>query len=226
MKKFILMDVEGTTTSIDFVHEVLFAYAQEKMSSFVNSHHRETKVKEALNLLVDTIIDEEGYNPDLKSQIETLLDWIRVDRKHPALKTIQGFIWQQGYESGEIKGHVYADVLPALKRWQAAKLGLGIYSSGSVLAQKLLFKHSTAGDLTSYFSAHFDTAVGHKREAQSYLKIAAELKLKTTEILFLSDIAEELEAAAEVGYEVIQLCRSDSNNDSPYREESSFATID
>lgn len=226
MKKFILMDVEGTTTSIDFVHQVLFPYAEQKLSAYVQSHHQEKNVKDALNLLIDTVIDEEGHNPDLKAQIETLLDWIRADRKHPALKTIQGFIWQHGYECGEIKGHVYPDVPLALKRWQAAKLGLGIYSSGSVLAQKLLFKHSIAGDLTSYFSAHFDTAVGPKRETSSYSAIAELLTLEPSEILFLSDIAEELEAASEVGYEVIQLSRAGSDNDSPYREEDSFAAID
>lgn len=198
--KYILMDVEGTTTSIRFVHDVLFPYSFDKMDDYVKSH------------------------PDVGVTSEQLKAWIKEDKKEPLLKKIQGEIWQQGYESGELKGHLYADVPKAFSRWLKQGLKLAIYSSGSLLAQKLLFKHSEFGDLDQYISANFDTRIGHKREAPSYSAIAAELKVQASDILFLSDISEELMAAKASGLQVKQLCR-DGMIDSPFEKVSDFDNI-
>lgn len=198
--KYILMDVEGTTTSIRFVHDVLFPYSFKKMDDYVKNH------------------------PDLGVTSEQLKAWIKEDKKEPLLKKIQGEIWQQGYESGELKGHLYSDVPKAFERWLKQGLKLAIYSSGSVLAQKLLFKHSEFGDLDQYISANFDTRIGHKREAPSYEAIATELKVGPDDILFLSDISEELMAAKASGFQVKQLCR-DGMLDSPFEKVSDFDNI-
>jgi enolase-phosphatase E1 len=184
--EFILMDIEGTTSSIDFVHQELFPYSYERMDNYLKDH------------------------PEIKAEPALLKQWIKEDKKEPLLKKVQGFIWQEGYEKGEIKGHVYDDVLPSFKLWKKLGLNLGIYSSGSVLAQKLLFKYSKDGDLTPYLSAYFDTQVGAKRETTSYLNIASVLKLKAENIFFLSDIKEELDAAAKAGFKVGQIIRKDN----------------
>lgn len=201
MIKYILMDVEGTTTSIDFVHEVLFPYARAKLQSFINNFE-ELCFEELAEISLEA--NQKLTNTQAAKILETYID---QDIKHTALKSLQGKIWKIGYESGEIKGHIYPDVQKAFKAWTDQGLTLGIYSSGSVLAQKLIFGYSTDGDLTQYLSNHFDTHIGHKREIQSYKNIARELNLEPCEILFLSDIAQELEAASAAGFEVAQLLR-------------------
>lgn len=198
--KFILMDVEGTTTSIRFVHDTLFPYSYKKMDDYLSKH------------------------PELEHSSETFKSWIKADKKEPALKSVQGKIWQEGYENGELKGHIYPDVPKAFKRWLAQGLKLGIYSSGSVLAQKLLFKYSDFGDLDQYISANFDTSIGHKREVQSYANIAQKLQLAPAEILFLSDISEELEAAQKAGFQVKQLVR-DEEVQSDFEKHKDFSEI-
>jgi enolase-phosphatase E1 len=139
--------------------------------------------------------------------VAVLQDWIREDRKHPALKALQGMLWKDGYERGDYRGHVYPDAVDALRRWHADGIPLHVYSSGSVDAQKLLFAHSEAGDLSGLFAGHFDTAVGGKREVGSYLRIAQELGLPPAEILFLSDVVEELDAARLAGMQTMLLDR-------------------
>ncbi len=208
--KFILMDVEGTTTSISFVHEVLFPFSKEKMESFILENLENTEVRSCLDL-VKKDAAQEGLGPlDDKGCIGLLLKWIKEDRKHFALKNLQGLIWEEGYKSGVIKGHVYEDVLPCFKKWKDSGLNLGIYSSGSVKAQHLIFEYSSAGNLRPYLSAHFDTQVGHKREVGSYTNIARELNLAPSDILFLSDIREELDAAKEAGMNTTQLVRDEN----------------
>ena len=207
--KFILMDVEGTTTSISFVHEVLFPYAKEKMAGFIESNLNDPEVRSSLDLVKKDALQEGLGSLDDKACTDLLLKWIAEDRKHFALKTLQGLIWDEGYRSGVIKGHVYDDVLPSFKDWKDKGLTLGIYSSGSVKAQHLIFEFSTAGNLRPYLSAHFDTKVGHKREVESYQNIAKELELEPYEILFLSDIKEELDAARNAGMKTTQLVRDD-----------------
>lgn len=202
MARYILTDIEGTTTSITFVHDVLFPYAKAHLRTWVKAHADEARVQELLagvRAQVQVGTDE--------AAIDQLLAWIDADRKEPALKTIQGWIWADGYASGAYTSHVYPDVLPALKRWQAAGKTLGVYSSGSVEAQDQLFGHTVDGDLRPYFSHYFDTQVGHKREVGSYRNIQQQLGLPAEEILFLSDIPEELDAAAAAGMQVCHLLR-------------------
>jgi len=219
--KAIVLDIEGTTTPINFVHKILFPYSSERLSSYVLSNLELPQVKEALELTQASLPE----TTDVPHLIETLLQWIREDRKHPALKMIQGLIWEEGYIKKEIFGQVYSDVLPAFKTWQSRDLKFGIYSSGSVLAQKLLFKHSEVGDLTSYLSFHFDTAVGGKKEKASYEKMAAQLNLNPADILFLSDIADELSAAKEAGFKVLQIVRPGTVADSRFEVRPNFSEI-
>ncbi|WP_298281039.1 acireductone synthase [Acidocella sp.] len=184
----ILTDIEGTTTPISFVHRVLFPYARARMAGFVASNHP----------ALDDVPEP---------RLETLLGWMDRDEKITALKTIQGIIWAEGYESGALTSEIYEDVPPALRRWARAGLRLYVYSSGSVAAQKLLFGHSSAGDLNGLFQANFDTRVGPKREAASYGAIAKGIGLLAEEVLFLSDVEAELDAAAEAGLRTCQLVR-------------------
>jgi len=217
MPRFILLDIEGTTTDINFVHRVLFPYAAERLTDYVNTHADNAEVQACLQQVKDTVQHEEGRLIDQAGAVETLLHWIRIDCKHGALKELQGLIWKIGFEQGDYQGHVYPDVPPALENWQRESIGLGIYSSGSVQAQRLLFGHSVYGDLTPYFSHYFDTQVGGKQEAASYTTIAQKLQLPSTQILFLSDVVKELDAASQAGFQVTQLLRDeDATLSGPY----------
>jgi enolase-phosphatase E1 len=144
---------------------------------------------------------------DWKSAVPQLLKWIKDDVKHPTLKSLQGMIWKKGFESGEFKSHVYKDVLPQWNIWSKKGLTLGIYSSGSATAQKLFFTHTETGDLLPYLSDHFDLDMGGKREAESYKKIAKKLNLPPKEVLFLSDVPEELAAAKLAGMSAVHIVR-------------------
>jgi len=183
--KAILLDIEGTTSSIAFVTETLFPYARQRIPAWVPMHREE----------IAPIL---GAMPP-GDPVRTLLDWMDVDAKETALKEIQGRIWHEGYAAGDLKGHVYSDTHEALKRWTEAGLQVFIYSSGSVEAQKLIFGHSVAGDLTGYLSGYFDTTTGAKREAESYAKIAQAVNLDPGAILFVSDIQAETDAARAAG---------------------------
>lgn len=184
----ILTDIEGTTSSIAFVTDVLFPYARAHLAEYVAAHPAETAP-----ILAEVAAQEAG------DPLATLLRWIDEDRKATPLKTLQGMIWAEGYGSGALRGHVYPDAVAALRRWHAAGIGLYVFSSGSVQAQKLLFGHSVAGDLTPLFSGYFDTTTGPKRVAASYAKIAAAIDVEPADILFLSDTPEEIAAARESG---------------------------
>lgn len=220
----ILTDIEGTTTSISFVHEVLFPYAYRALPGFLATHSAESAP--FLAQTADTLRTEDGIASPTPAQCEAaLLHWITTDRKHPALKALQGMIWRHGYEQAEYQGHVYDDVLPALQRWQAAGIRMAVYSSGSVAAQHLIFGYSTAGDLRPFFSGWFDTAVGHKRETASYATIARQLQLPAAEILFLSDVAEELDAAQAAGMQTAQLLRDDKATPGNHPGYPDFRTI-
>lgn len=207
MVEFVLMDIEGTTTSIDFVHQTLFPYATTHLSAFVKNHQNEAHISKELEAVKETVLEEANRSIDGGEAIQTLLQWIEADRKHTALKALQGYLWKAGYEQGEYKGHLYEDVLPNWQKWKAKGLELGIYSSGSVNAQKLLFGYSEKGDLTPYLSSYFDTKIGHKREAPSYQNIAKALNKQPQNILFLSDVGQELDAAKLTGMQTIQLVR-------------------
>lgn len=199
----ILTDIEGTTGSISFVKDVLFPYARAALPGFVRDNAGDPQVRE----LLDEVAKDIGAPCDDGVIVETLQGWIDSDRKHTALKELQGLIWQAGYRDGEFTAHIYEDVAPALRDWHAAGHRLAVYSSGSVPAQKLFFGHSDAGDLLPLFDAFFDTRVGHKREVDSYRRIAEELDTPAEEIVFLSDVVEELDAAREAGMHTVLLDR-------------------
>lgn len=207
MIKFILIDIEGTTTDKSFVYETLFPYFKENMVSFMKDNADQTEVSKVLQEVKDTVQKEAGRLLDDEEAIDQLIIWTDTDRKHTALKQLQGMVWKAGYQQGTLKGHVYSDVVPALQKWHRSGIGLGIYSSGSVAAQKLLFQHSIAGDLTPLFSLYFDTHVGHKQEISSYQNIQKQIGLPAEKILFLSDVEGELEAAAQAGMQVKHLVR-------------------
>lgn len=205
--RFVLLDIEGTTTDIHFVHKVLFPYSAQRLPDFVRQHANEPLVREALQSVRETVSQEEGRTLDEAACVQTLLDWITTDRKHTALKQLQGMIWKTGFEQGDYQGHVYDDVMRALQNWQIKGVELGIYSSGSVQAQKLLFSYSKAGDLTRYISRYFDTQMGAKRDVESYRRIVSELDVPPIEVLFLSDVEAELDAARLAGLLAKQIVR-------------------
>jgi enolase-phosphatase E1 len=203
VKATVLTDIEGTTSAISFVKDVLFPYARAALPGFVREHGAEPEVRQWLDRAA---VDAGGVCKD-EVIVEVLQGWIDEDRKHPALKALQGMIWQDGYDGGDYQAHVYPDAAQALRGWHAAGHTLAVYSSGSVPAQKLLFGHSTEGDLSSLFSAWFDTAVGGKRETASYANIVQALGVPARDIVFLSDIVEELDAAREAGLRTVLLDR-------------------
>lgn len=204
--KAIVTDIEGTTSSIDFVHQVLFPYASKHLPDFV----RNNQADPAVMPILDAVRTEGGdTDADTDGVIEILLRWIDEDRKVTALKSLQGLIWKHGYESGNFTGHMYDDAVTNLRAWAAANIDLYVYSSGSVTAQKLLFGYSDAGDLAALFRGYFDTNIGHKRQADSYRNILEDIGLPAAEILFLSDVAEELDAAAAAGMQTFQLVRDE-----------------
>jgi enolase-phosphatase E1 len=205
----ILIDIEGTTSSIDFVTRTLFPYARAALPAYVAAH------AEAVKLLLDEVRASEPGDP-----VETLQRWIDEDRKATPLKTLQGWIWAEGYAAGAFKGHVYPDAAEALRRWHGAGYRLYVYSSGSVEAQKLLFSHNDQGDLSPLFSGWFDTTSGPKREAASYVRIVQAIGEPADAVLFLSDVEAELDAAAAAGVRTLLIDRAGGGG------AASFAEID
>lgn len=223
MKKplWILTDIEGTTTSISFVHDVLFPYARERMGKFLESNSQNENVMRVVSDLKKRL--QLSNMAEVTSVLEA---WMSEDRKETELKALQGILWRDGYEGGDFRGHVYPDVAPALERWRAEGIALAVYSSGSVAAQKLLFGYSEAGDLDGLFDANFDTRIGHKREVSSYQQIAAQLSVSPGEVLFLSDVGAELAAATQSGMLVLQLMRPQNQRDPRFESVESFTEID
>ncbi len=203
MALVILTDIEGATSSIAFVKNTLFPYARRELPRFVRERGNDSRVRHWL----DAVAVENGVMCDDAMIVEVLQGWIDEDRKHTALKALQGMLWEDGYRSGELTAHAYPDAVEALVRWRDAGHRLAVYSSGSVAAQKLFFGNSDAGDLTPLFSAFFDSEVGHKCEAESYRSIAKALKRRPEDILFLSDAIEELDAARDAGMRTVLIDR-------------------
>ncbi|EPF15194.1 MULTISPECIES: acireductone synthase [Cedecea] len=220
MIRAIVTDIEGTTSDIRFVHNILFPYARERLAGYVREHHNE--ISEILNDLRTEINEPQA---DIDRLIETLFSFMDVDRKSTALKALQGLIWRDGYVNGDFTGHLYDDVLPALEAWKQQGVDLYVYSSGSVAAQKLLFGYSDAGDITGLFSGYFDTHVGAKREVQSYRNIAQQTGIAPEALLFLSDIHQELDAAREAGWNTVQLIRGEADEASSHRQVNRFDHI-
>jgi enolase-phosphatase E1 len=223
MIKAVITDIEGTTSSISFVKDELFPYARAKLPGFVRDNLQDSQIRQ---LLADACT-EAGLEFDVDKAIAALINWLDADKKITPLKALQGLIWQAGYEKGEIKGHLYEDAAHQLKRWKTEGYSLYVYSSGSVLAQKLLFGNTAYGDLTPLFSGYFDTNIGGKKEAESYRKISAAIATPPSEIVFLSDIKEELDAAKAAGYHTIWLNRDTVlESGLEHRQVGSFAEID
>lgn len=211
----ILLDIEGTTTPIDFVYQVLFPFARTHVKDYLSRHWTTTGVQEDLaGLRKEQAADtEQGLAPPAinadsdESQLESAVAYVYwlmdQDRKSTPLKSLQGKIWEEGYRSGELLSQVFADVPSAMERWHKQGKRICIYSSGSVLAQKLLFGFTVAGDLTPLVSGYFDTGVGAKMEAESYRRIAAALQVPPEEILFVSDVVAELDAAETAGLQTV-----------------------
>lgn len=203
----ILTDIEGTTSSISFVKDVLFPYARERLPAFIVTHADTPEIQHWLH---EAAREAELVSATEQEMIELLINWIDTDRKSTALKALQGMIWADGYRDTDFKAHIYDDAARRLREWHALGTPLYVYSSGSIPAQKLLFAHTEAGDLSSVFSGFFDTETGHKRERASYQRIAEAIGLPASEILFLSDIAEELDAARAAGMKTTLLARAPS----------------
>lgn len=234
MFKAILLDIEGTTTPIDFVHKTLFPFAKEKIGEYVAENF------DAISLEIELLKKE--YKKDFSDQIygrnfredapETVSDYLKflieIDRKSTPLKSLQGKIWQKGYESGELQSVIFDDVPRAFERWKAEEKRIAIYSSGSVLAQKLIFKYSNSGDLANYLSDYFDTNIGHKRETESYVKIAHALNHPPKRVAFVSDILQELDAAKTAGFQTFLSIREGNapvENQTKHKEIRSFDEI-
>lgn len=203
MIKAIVTDIEGTTSSLSFVKDVLFPYARKHLGSYLHSHAEDDNIVPLLN----DVRREAGKELDLEGIITQLEQWIDEDKKITALKSLQGLIWEAGYQQGDFYGHIYDDARQKLEQWQQQGIKLYVYSSGSVYAQKLLFGHTEFGDLNKLFSGYFDTQVGGKMEADSYRNIVETIGLDANEILFLSDIEKELDASHEAGMQTTCLVR-------------------
>ncbi|MDP5186881.1 MAG: acireductone synthase [Alishewanella sp.] len=200
----IITDIEGTTTRISFVTEVLFPYARLHLAAFVRQHQQQPAVLAELTAVREQLQQPEA---DVEQCISALLSWLDADQKITPLKSLQGMIWQEGYQQGHFTGHLYPDAVAQLQTWQQRGIPLYIYSSGSVTAQQLLFKYSDAGDLTPLLSGYFDTRIGGKRDLASYQAILKQLQLPPAQVLFLSDVVAELDAARQAGMATVQLIR-------------------
>jgi len=222
MIKAIITDIEGTTSSLSFVKDVLFPYARANLADYVLKHVDEAQVK----TLLDDARQEAGADLPVEALIDLFIQWIDEDKKITPLKALQGLIWEDGYQLGAFKGHLYHDAIVNLQAWKARGLDLYVYSSGSVHAQKLLFAHTDHGDLTPLFSGYFDTRIGGKKEQQSYSRIAEQIGFPADQLLFLSDIKEELDAAKAAGFKTVWLTR-DSTPDAQaeHRQVGSFDQV-
>lgn len=220
----VLTDIEGTTTSVDFVYDELFPYFRANIHQ-LNNLTADERVQKAFEETKELALklDNQVLNSN-EEIIAKLEEWSLADKKITPLKAVQGILWEKGYATGELKGHVYKDVPSFLEYCRNQSIDLAVFSSGSVQAQKLIFKHSTEGDLSSYFKAYFDTNTGQKRDEETYSKISTALQLDAKNIVFLSDIVEELEAADKAGYQTIQLVRP-GNTANWNRTVSSFEEI-
>lgn len=201
----VLLDIEGTTTPIEFVHQTLFGYARARLSGFLQRHWNDPEVRADLARLQAEHAGESSQTSlppwrDDVAAVVSYLHWLMDrDRKSTGLKSLQGKIWEEGYRTGELRGEVYREVAPALERWRRQGLDIAIFSSGSVQAQRSLFTNTAAGDLTPFISAYFDTTTGPKNAPESYVRIAANLERSPSEVLFVSDVGAELDAARTAG---------------------------
>ncbi|MCC5853061.1 MAG: acireductone synthase [Alkalimonas sp.] len=200
----LVTDIEGTTTRISFVTEVLFPYAAEQLPDFIRQRSEQAEVAMQLKAVRQLMKQPKASLDTIIAQLQA---WIAADEKITPLKTLQGLVWRLGYQQGHFTGHLYPDAAEQLKAWQAKGVQLFVYSSGSVEAQQLLFRHSDFGDLTPLFSGYFDTRIGGKKEISSYAAILQHLQFPPGQVLFVSDVVAELDAASKLGIATTQLIR-------------------
>jgi enolase-phosphatase E1 len=203
MIRAILTDIEGTATPIQFVTDVLYPYARERLAGFVRNRATDPEISR----IISEVQARTSAELDVAGVVAQLLAWTDADQKIAPLKDLQGMIWEDGYREGELRTEVYEDAARWFRWWHAAGIRLYVYSSGSVRAQRSIFAHTEAGDLGALFSDYFDTRVGHKREPASYRRIAEAVDLPPREVLFLSDVREELDAARGAGMQTRWLVR-------------------
>ncbi|AUC59981.1 2,3-diketo-5-methylthio-1-phosphopentane phosphatase MtnC [Cyanobacterium sp. HL-69] len=225
MIKAILTDIEGTTSSISFVKDVLFPYAYQEMENFLVQHFNNDFVYKQAKMVCELEGLKDGCQP--RQIAEILREWIKCDRKLAPLKELQGMIWEKGYKNGDYQAHIYEDAYEKLKHWHRQNIPIYIYSSGSVYAQKLFFGYSNYGNLLNLFSGFFDTNVGYKQEVDSYNLIAEKMEFKPEEILFLSDIEDEIISADKAGMKTIWIIRDEQQlpENKPYKIVRNFHEI-
>jgi enolase-phosphatase E1 len=212
---------EGTTTPITFVYDVLFPFARRHAAAYVG-HADLTDLQREY----DEDVHQDRHPPAWSATPVAYIHWLMdLDRKSTALKNIQGKIWLEGYQNGELRGEVFQDVPPALERWHREGIDVRIFSSGSVLAQRLLFSSTAAGDLTRFLKGYFDTTVGPKTEAQSYAQIAQSFGVSTSDILFISDVTRELDAARAAGMQTL-LCVRPGNHPQPQHNHAAITSFE
>ncbi|MFT3774398.1 MAG: acireductone synthase [Minicystis sp.] len=211
----LLTDIEGTTTDIAFVHQRLFPLARAEMPRFIHAHAQDPEhaasIAAVRRAVAGSARDPEGVTLD--EVVDQLVTWIDADAKETALKAIQGAIWREAYAAGGLTSHVYDDVAPSFRRFTAAGARIYVYSSGSIEAQRLLFQHTVAGDLTPYLAGYFDTTTGPKREAASYTRIAAAIGVPVGKVMFVSDVIAELDAARAAGMMTCWMVRPGTTGD-------------
>lgn len=223
LQRGVLLDIEGTTSSVRFVYDQMFPFARRRLGAYLAAAWGTPAVEKAAELLARdaghaSFAAWQAADPGAQGAALAEREALRLmdaDAKATGLKELQGLVWEEGFRSGALRAHVYPDVPPALRAWRAAGVDLRIYSSGSVHAQKLFFAHTEAGDLTPLLSGHYDTTTGPKREAESYRRIAADWGLEPARVLFLSDIPAELDAARAAGMHATLVVRPDNAPASP-----------
>jgi len=233
----VLLDIEGTITPIEFVHDVLFPYARTHAKSYLTSHFDAPEVQADIGKLREEheIDQQQGLDPpklcdgsrdEQINAVVSYVDWlIDRDRKSTGLKSLQGKIWEEGYADGALRAPLYPDVMSACERWGRAGLRMAIFSSGSVAAQKLLIAHTDAGDLTTFIDAYFDTTTGPKTASKSYRAIADSLRALPEELLFISDVVAELNAAKAAGLTTL-LCIRPGNPPQPPTDHQQIHSFD
>lgn len=233
-----MLDIEGTTTPIDFVYKVLFPHARNRVKDYLRRNLSLPAVRaDIAGLFAENAEDmRRGLDPPPLGEpveevpidaVERYVQWLMDrDRKTTPLKSLQGKIWDEGYSRGELRSQVFEDVPRAFKRWRTQRKKVFIYSSGSVLAQKLLFANTESGDLTEFIGGYFDTTIGAKNDAESYRRIAGELKLQPRAVLFVSDVSGELDSAASAGFETLLCVRPGNRPISPAYSHAIVKTFD
>ncbi len=227
----ILLDIEGTTSSISFVYDEMFPFVRTNLNAFLENHWNAIAVQDCLPMLATDLghaemsgwLEADLSDQDQRAQVaQGVIQLMDGDVKATGLKQLQGLIWKDGFHSGQLVSHLFDDVAPAIKSWEQAGLDVRIYSSGSIAAQKLFFGHSVAGDLLGLLNGHYDTTTGPKKESESYVAIAAEFPMSPAEILFVSDVVDELTAASQAGMQAVLSLRSGNK---PQAQDHNFRTI-